>query len=250
MWAINVVVSAEGFCYCCNVASSWPVSGQHGMKLKTYCSDGVFFKYCIRVWERKSGSHVDCWCSVYLHARVFCIAVGNKCPLSLSKCQISYQHLLACCCGFQTNTQTHMHMCFIYLKMKYSMQVKYKIWFSVCVVTLSILNALFTLILFAFPLHWLQTVLWYKCRFSPFVTHIHSLRCTDCCFTYFRKPKATEWAEFPNILSGYFGQRYNELISSTNKGFFCLNFFLRIAVKNFSESHGKKLFYHATLMLA
>lgn len=145
----------------------------------------------------------------------FCVAVGNKCPLSLSKCQISYQHLLAYRCGIYTHTCTHMHTCFINIMkiLECSEQIKYKTWS--CVGTFFVMSVLFTLILFAFPLHWLQSVLWYKCRFSPFVTHIYSLRCTDCCFTYFRKPEAAEWVEFQNILPGYFGQRYNELISRT-----------------------------------
>lgn len=42
-----------------------------------------------------------------------------------------------------------------------------------CVGMLTPMVVLFTLLLFAFSLYLLQTVLWYKCRFSPFVTHIY-----------------------------------------------------------------------------
>ena len=44
---------------------------------------------------------------MYLHVCVlFCIAQGSKCPLSESKCQISYQHLSACCCDIYAHTFT------------------------------------------------------------------------------------------------------------------------------------------------
>lgn len=36
------------------------------------------------------------------------IAKGNKCPLSLSKCQISYQHLPACCGDIYAHARTRV----------------------------------------------------------------------------------------------------------------------------------------------
>lgn len=64
---------------------------------------------------------------------------------------------------------------------------------------LALVGVLFTLILFAFSLHWLQTVLWYKCRFSPFVTHIHSTVLTAVSLTL----------ESPRQLSGLRFQTYS-----------------------------------------
>lgn len=92
---------AEGFRRCRNIASSRLISGRRGWSWKFLVQ--MFSNWYIFIWGRKSGSHAEAQACICMPV-FFCIAVGNKRPLSLSKCQISYQHLLVCCCGI-----THTH---------------------------------------------------------------------------------------------------------------------------------------------
>lgn len=123
----------------------------------------------------------------------FCVAVSKKCPLSLSKYQISYQHLLlpatvAFARTRRTRTHTHLHA----HTQTHAYQYKTENIWIIYNISVSVLSLLLTFILFAFSICWLQTVLWYKCRFSPFATCLHSHRCTDCGFSHFREPQAAE----------------------------------------------------------
>lgn len=72
-----------------------------------------FWIYMLILWAKNYIKNLAAilFC-VFACMRVFfCIAQGNKCPLSLSKCQISYQHLPACCCDIyaHTHTDTYTH---------------------------------------------------------------------------------------------------------------------------------------------
>lgn len=75
--------------------------------------ENIFFPYrCFWIHIlilRNSNLTAIQYANVCLHVRLcflFYIAKGNKCPLSLSKCQTSYQHLSAYCCDICAHTRT------------------------------------------------------------------------------------------------------------------------------------------------
>lgn len=120
----------------------------------------------------------------------FCIAKGNKCPLSLSKCQISDQHLSTCCCDIYAHTYTHISqqadcilntkkqlmysvLCIIFMWQDGFSFIFSKICFNLCSISCFYKCAVH---INAFGiLSPVKTVIfWYKWRFSP-LWHTHSL---------------------------------------------------------------------------